>query len=75
MGHQKKVLNPDRAHTDPNVTEIFDVDWSEGHYIFAPEWSDPLPKNFGKLNKEISYQHGDLVEQWIITYEDTEKNE
>lgn len=40
-----------------------------------PEWYDPLPKNFGTLNKEITYQHGDLLEQWVITYENIEKNE
>lgn len=68
-------MEPDRARSEPNLTEIFDVEGSEGHYIFMPEWYDPLPKNFGILNKEITYQHGDLLEQWVITYENIEKNE
>jgi len=30
---------------------------------------------YGKINKEITYQRGDLIDQWVITYEDFEKSE
>ena len=43
--------------------------------MFMPEWSDQLPKNFGKLNKEITYQKGNLIEQWVVTFEDIDKSE
>jgi len=57
------------------MTEIMDLEYSEGHYIFLPEWNSPEPKLFGQLNKEIIYQRGNLIEQWVITFEDPDKDE
>lgn len=59
----------------PNATELLDMEYSEGHYIFLPDWNNSLPKNFGKLDKEITHQRGDLIEQWIVTFEDKVKGE
>lgn len=69
------MVEPDRAQVDPNATESFDMDWSDGHYIFMPEWSDALPRMYGKLNKEIHYQKGALLDQWVILQEDADKGE
>jgi len=48
---------------------------SEGAYLFKPNWKDPLPKQYGKLDKEIIYQTGNLLEQWTILFNDPETKE
>lgn len=40
----------------------------EGHYIFVPQWDDQAPKQFSSLNDDITYQSGQLVEQWSLFY-------
>jgi len=45
-------------------------DKNAGAYIFKPDWKDPLPKQYGKLDKEIIYQTGNLLEQWSILFND-----
>jgi hypothetical protein len=42
--------------------EQLDIESGEGAYIFLPQWDNPLPKNFGNLLKNITYQKGELVE-------------
>lgn len=44
---------------------------AEGAYIFRPQWNDPLPHQYGKLDQDVVYQKGNLLEQWTITYDNS----
>ena len=48
--------------------EIVDADKSEGAYTFIPEWFDQAPRQFSNLNDDITYQSGQLVEQWSLFF-------
>ena len=41
---------------------------AEGAYTFIPEWYDQAPKQFSNLNDDITYQSGQLVEQWSLFF-------
>jgi hypothetical protein len=56
-------------------SDYLNDDKNEGAYIFKPDWKDPLPKQYGKLDKEIIYQTGNLLEQWSILFNDPETGE
>lgn len=45
--------------------------FQEGAYIFRPRWDDPLPHQYGKLDQDVIYQKGNLLEQWTITYDNS----
>jgi hypothetical protein len=56
---------------DPsNYTEIekLNQEESEGAYTFRPEWYDQMPHPYSRLDEDITYQQGSLVEQWTILY-------
>jgi hypothetical protein len=38
-------------------------------YTFLPEWRDPMPKSYGKLDENVSYQRGRIIEQWTVRFE------
>lgn len=46
-----------------------DMEVPEGLYTFFPDWRDPMPKNYGQLDEAVSYQKGELVEQWTIRFD------
>lgn len=50
-------------------------DWEEGAYVFKPEWYDQLPHQFSSLVDDITYQSGQLLEQWSIYYKNCTTNE
>jgi hypothetical protein len=67
-----------RANLDKKFwtqADYLNDDRSEGAYLFKPQWDDPLPKQYGKLDKEIIYQTGNLLEQWTILFNDPETKE
>ena len=45
--------------------------FQEGAYIFRPKWDDPLPHQYGQLDQDVLYQKGNLLEQWTITYDNS----
>lgn len=78
LAHQEKKPLLWRSQLDwANWTESErqEVEISEGVYTFLPQWDNQLPKLYGKLNQDISYQRGDLVEQTTITYQNAETKE
>jgi hypothetical protein len=40
------------------LAESFDEESSEGPYLFIPEWRNPLPQIFGKLDTNVVYERG-----------------
>lgn len=38
----------------------------EGAYVFLPKEDDAMPKCFGQVDSDVTYQKGKLVEQWTI---------
>lgn len=60
-----------------NMTEEekSDIENSEGAYIFKPEWRDPKPHLYGKLNEEVIYEKGQNIEQWTIIFDDPSTKE
>lgn len=58
---------------DPSLKENheqhFDGWTAEGAYSFQPEWRDPMPSVYGKLDENVSHQKGKLVEQWTIRFD------
>lgn len=47
-----------------------DLENNDGAYQFLPEWNDSQPILFGQLNSDITFQRGDLIDQWTATFED-----
>lgn len=41
---------------------------AEGAYSFQPEWRDPMPSTYGRLDEDVAHQKGKLVEQWTIRF-------
>lgn len=48
---------------------------SEGIYTFMPEWFNQAPSQYSQLNDDITYQSGQLVEQWSIFFKNCTTNE
>lgn len=55
--------------------EKLDNEESDGAYVFRPEWRDPLPKSFGKIQDNVVYQGGQNVQQWTMVFDDPKSNE
>ena len=55
--------------------ERHDKETSSGVYVFLPEYSDPLPKPYGKVAKEVQIQKGNLVQQMTVRFEDQEREQ
>jgi len=72
--NQKKSREINREYLDfGDLTDIekANEDSNEGAYIFKPKWDDPLPHQYGKLDENVDYQKGDLLEQWTITFDNS----
>lgn len=41
---------------------------SEGAYIMMPKEDDTLPHQYSKLDQDVLFQKGKLVDQWTINY-------
>lgn len=54
-----------RNYTDE---EKLNNEWEEGAYVFKPEWYDQMPHQYSSLVDDITYQSGQIVEQWSIFY-------
>jgi hypothetical protein len=70
-GKHKTLPDINRSLVDPGKwtpEEKADAIAGEGAYIFLPDWRDPFPVVYGKLNQEVEYQKGALIEQWTILY-------
>lgn len=77
-GHQKRAMRFDREHLRSEhwtLNETFNQEKSEGAYAFLPEWDDAAPKLFGQIGQEVSYQKGELIEQWTSVFEDKASDE
>ena len=59
------------AYEEMTDAEKANNEFQEGPYVFKPKWDDPLPHQYGKLDKEIDYQKGKLLEQWTITFDNS----
>lgn len=71
FAHQKKSNDPTRLFVHPrNYTdeEKLNNEWEEGAYVFKPEWYDQMPHQYSSLVDDITYQAGQIVEQWSIFY-------
>ena len=55
--------------------EKFDLEESEGPYIFKPDWRNPLPNIYGKLDTNVVYERGQFLDQWTVVLNDETKNE
>jgi hypothetical protein len=42
---------------------------------FEPSWREFLPQKYGRVNENVIYQKGDLLEQWTIIIDDPQTNE
>lgn len=68
--HQRELEVLDEFFATPDSDEFrLDHETSEGLYTFFPDWRDPMPKSFGQLDENVSYQRGKLVEQWTVKFE------
>jgi len=43
----------------------------EGAYVFGPMFDQPLPHQYSKLDQDVLFQKGNLVDQWTITYDNS----
>jgi len=71
---QQKSRDLNREYLDfGDLTEVEKANegFQEGAYIFRPQWNDPLPHQYGKLDQDVLYQKGNLLEQWTITYDNS----
>lgn len=64
-----------RFAKDKTKEEIQDTKQGEGHYLFMPEWRDPLPHPYSKLVEDVIYQQGQFVEQWTVLFNDPKTKE
>ena len=65
IAHQMGDVRPNRMFLDKwNYTadEKADLEQSEGAYIFKPEWRNPRPQVYGKLNEDVMYEKGSNIE-------------
>lgn len=67
---KKEPMNQNEYAT--KIEYELDKEAAEGLYTFNPNWRDPLPKLFGKLDENVAYQRGKLVEQWTIKFDSPE---
>lgn len=72
---QRKERDPTRQLREPTPSlteeEVADAGRAAGAYIFLPRWDDPLPHQYGKAEHDVLFQKGSLVDQWTITYDDS----
>lgn len=68
--HQRVLETLDEFFDWPDTDEWhLDHQVSEGMYTFLPDWRNPLPKSYGKLDENVSYQRGRIIEQWTVRFE------
>lgn len=69
--HENTYLNANRMFQNPNniwADELMNVGQAEGVYSLVPQWNDQAPHQFSTLNNDITFQGGQLVEQWSIFF-------
>lgn len=42
---------------------------SENALTFVPQFDDSLPKQYSEVNKDVSYQKGNFMQQWTILFD------
>lgn len=78
LAHQMKTPEPNRyflKRDDQTDEEKINGVRSEGMYSFIPEWNNQMPKQYSTLNDDITYQAGQLVEQWSLFFKNEKTNE
>lgn len=69
LAHQ--VLDVDHINKNSDIyegTEVkLEMERSEGRFILLPEFKTPLPQQFSEVNADVTYQKGNMIEQWTIT--------
>lgn len=50
--------------------EKLQTQFSEGAYIFMPAWDESKPTQFSQIGRDVSYQSGQLLEQWTFDLDD-----
>jgi len=49
------------------------MEQSEGALLFSPQYDNALPIQYSEINKDVSYQKGNFMQQWTILF-DNPKN-
>lgn len=69
LAHQQRKHMAVKESLPETIEQHFDGWTAEGAYSFQPEWRDPLPRIYGKLDENVSHQKGKLMEQWTIRFD------
>jgi hypothetical protein len=58
---------PDKSNPKYKNTRVeLEYEKSEGSLLFLPQYDNAAPNQFSEVNKDVSYQKGNFIEQWTI---------